>query len=46
MVPLIWPLSMHLGLTQGAIAAVLAQGTEEQKKIFVPKMVEGAWTAP
>ena len=38
-------LSMHLGLTQGAIAVVLAQGTEEQKKIFVPKMVEGAWTA-
>ena len=37
-------LMMYPGLTQGAIAAILAHGTEEQKQTFVPKMVEGLWT--
>ncbi|WP_134499875.1 acyl-CoA dehydrogenase C-terminal domain-containing protein [Microvirga pakistanensis] len=37
-------LGMYPGLTQGAIAAFLVHGTEQQKKIYVPKMVEGAWT--
>ncbi len=37
-------LGMYPGLTQGAIAALLVHGTEQQKKIYVPKMVEGAWT--
>src|SRR5260370_294853 len=36
--------SMYPGLTQGAVAALLAHGTDEQKKIFVPKMVAGEWT--
>ena len=37
-------LGMYPGLTQGAIAALLVHGTEEQKRIYLPKMVEGAWT--
>jgi alkylation response protein AidB-like acyl-CoA dehydrogenase len=36
--------SMYPGLTMGAIAALLVHGTEEQKRIYLPKMVEGAWT--
>jgi acyl-CoA dehydrogenase len=37
-------LGMYPGLTQGAIAALLVHGTEEQKKTYLPKMIEGAWT--
>jgi acyl-CoA dehydrogenase len=37
-------LMMYPGLTQGAIAAIIAHGTEEQKAKWLPKMVEGAWT--
>jgi alkylation response protein AidB-like acyl-CoA dehydrogenase len=37
-------LGMYPGLTQGAIAALLEHGTEEQKRTYLPKMVEGAWT--
>jgi alkylation response protein AidB-like acyl-CoA dehydrogenase len=37
-------LMMYPGLTQGAVAAILAHGSEEQKQTYVPKMVEGAWT--
>jgi acyl-CoA dehydrogenase len=36
--------SMYGGLTMGATAALLVHGSEEQKKIFVPKMVAGEWT--
>ncbi len=35
---------MYPGLTQGAMAALLVHGTEEQKALYLPKMVEGAWT--
>jgi alkylation response protein AidB-like acyl-CoA dehydrogenase len=35
---------MYPGLTQGAIAAILAHGSDEQKATWLPKMVEGAWT--
>ncbi len=35
--------SMYSGLTQGAMAALLVHGTDEQKKLFVPRMVEGKW---
>ncbi|MEE2690948.1 MAG: acyl-CoA dehydrogenase [Pseudomonadota bacterium] len=31
-------------LTTGAIKAILHAGTEEQKKLFLPKMVSGEWT--
>ncbi|GJE27862.1 acyl-CoA dehydrogenase C-terminal domain-containing protein [Methylobacterium organophilum] len=37
-------LGMYPGLTQGAIAALLVHGSEEQKRTYLPKMVEGAWT--
>ncbi len=37
-------LSMYPGLTQGAIAALLVHGTEEQKRTYIPNMVSGAWT--
>ena len=36
--------AMYAGLTQGAIAALLAHGSAEQKAIYVPKMVGGEWT--
>ncbi|EKS33352.1 acyl-CoA dehydrogenase C-terminal domain-containing protein [Afipia clevelandensis] len=35
--------SMYPGLTKGAMAALLVHGSDEQKKTFVPKMVEGRW---
>ncbi|NGN40159.1 acyl-CoA dehydrogenase [Mesorhizobium sp. CGMCC 1.15528] len=37
-------LMMYPGLTQGAIAAILVHGTDEQKNTWLPKLVEGSWT--
>ncbi|MVA73706.1 acyl-CoA dehydrogenase [Agrobacterium vitis] len=37
-------LMMYPGLTQGAIAAILAHGTDQQKQTYLPKMVEGTWS--
>ncbi|MGK6316256.1 acyl-CoA dehydrogenase C-terminal domain-containing protein [Neorhizobium sp. DT-125] len=37
-------LIMYPGLTQGAIAAILVHGSDEQKKTYLPKMVEGTWS--
>jgi alkylation response protein AidB-like acyl-CoA dehydrogenase len=37
-------LMMYPGLTQGAIAAIVTHGTDEQKATFLPKMIEGSWT--
>jgi alkylation response protein AidB-like acyl-CoA dehydrogenase len=36
--------AMYFGLTQGAMAALLRHGSEEQKRLYVPKMASGAWT--
>jgi hypothetical protein len=36
--------AMYPGLTQGALAALLTHGSEEQKQLYVPKMAEGRWT--
>jgi acyl-CoA dehydrogenase len=36
--------AMYPGLTQGAIAALLAHASPDLKAKYVPKMVEGAWT--
>ncbi|MFA5537760.1 MAG: acyl-CoA dehydrogenase C-terminal domain-containing protein [Gemmobacter sp.] len=36
--------NMYQGLTHGAITAILAHGTEEQKATYVPKMVSLDWT--
>jgi len=35
---------MYPGLTQGAIAAILVHGSDDQKAAYLPKMVEGIWT--
>ena len=35
---------MYNGLTQGAIAALLVKGTDEQKSAYLPNMVSGRWT--
>ena len=35
---------MYHGLTAGAIASLLVKGSDEQKAIYVPKMVAGTWT--
>jgi len=35
---------MYNGLTQGAIAALLVKGSDEQKAKYLPKMVGGQWT--
>jgi alkylation response protein AidB-like acyl-CoA dehydrogenase len=37
-------LTMYPGLTQGAIAAIILHGTQEQKAAYLPKMIEGRWT--
>jgi acyl-CoA dehydrogenase len=37
-------LMMYPGLTQGAIAAILVHGTDEQKNKYLPKMVDGTWS--
>jgi alkylation response protein AidB-like acyl-CoA dehydrogenase len=36
--------AMYPALTQGAIAALLVHGSEEQKALYVPKMTAGEWT--
>jgi acyl-CoA dehydrogenase len=36
--------SMYAGLTQGALATLIAHGTPEQKAAYVPNMVSGRWT--
>lgn len=34
---------LYPGLTQGTILALAAHGTPDQKKIYLPKLVSGAW---
>jgi alkylation response protein AidB-like acyl-CoA dehydrogenase len=36
--------AMYPGLNQAAIGPLLAHGTEEQKLLFVPKLVSGNWS--
>ena len=36
--------TMYPGLTHGAYEALHAHGTEEQKKIYLPKLTSGEWT--
>ncbi len=36
--------SMYAGLTHGAVSAILAHGTDEQKDKFLPKMISCEWT--
>jgi alkylation response protein AidB-like acyl-CoA dehydrogenase len=36
--------AMYPALTQGAMAAILAHGSPDQKAAYLPRMVEGRWT--
>jgi len=36
--------AMYPGLTTGAISALLAKGSDEQKQLYVPKMISGEWS--
>jgi acyl-CoA dehydrogenase len=36
--------AMYPGLSQGVIATLLTHGSPEQKALYVPKMVDGAWS--
>ena len=35
--------AMYPGLTNGAVEAILAKGSQEQKETYVPKMITGEW---
>jgi alkylation response protein AidB-like acyl-CoA dehydrogenase len=35
--------AMYPGLTQAAVSAILVAGSDEQKAVYVPKMVSGEW---
>ncbi|HEX7959926.1 MAG TPA: acyl-CoA dehydrogenase C-terminal domain-containing protein [Terriglobales bacterium] len=37
-------LEMFAGLTKGAVAALMAYGSDEQKRLYIPKMLSGQWT--
>ena len=34
---------MYPGLTMGAVAAILVKGSDEQKALYLPKMIAGEW---
>ncbi|HVT35432.1 MAG TPA: acyl-CoA dehydrogenase C-terminal domain-containing protein [Nevskiaceae bacterium] len=36
--------TMYPGLSHGAYAALLAHGTEELKKLYLPRLIDGTWT--
>ncbi|GMM94320.1 acyl-CoA dehydrogenase C-terminal domain-containing protein [Qipengyuania sp. MTN3-11] len=35
---------MYPGLTNGAISALIAKGSQEQKEMYLPKMISNQWT--
>ena len=39
-----WPWAMYPGLTTGCINTLLQYGTDEQKALYLPKLVEGTWS--
>lgn len=39
-----WSWGMYPGLSHGAMATLEAHGTPEQQAMFLPKLIEGAWT--
>lgn len=39
-----WGLAMYPGLTKGASETIHAWGTDEQKSIYLPKMISGEWS--
>jgi hypothetical protein len=36
--------AMYPGLSQGALAALVVHGSEEQKKTYAPKLISGEWS--
>ncbi len=36
--------AMYPGLTHGAVSAILAKGSQEQKETYAPNMISGKWT--
>jgi butyryl-CoA dehydrogenase len=36
--------SMYPGLTHGAYQAIAAHGTDEQKRVYLPRLVDGSWS--
>jgi butyryl-CoA dehydrogenase len=36
--------SMYPGLTHGAYQAIAAHGTDEQRRIYLPRLVDGSWS--
>lgn len=36
--------AMYPGLTTGAVSALIAKGSQEQKETYLPKMIAGEWT--
>lgn len=39
-----WAWQMYPGLSKGAINTVLTHGSDDQKKLYLTKLVEGTWT--
>jgi alkylation response protein AidB-like acyl-CoA dehydrogenase len=39
-----WSWGMYPGLSHGAINTLEAHGTEEQKQVYLTKLIEGTWT--
>jgi alkylation response protein AidB-like acyl-CoA dehydrogenase len=39
-----WAWGMYPGLSHGAVRTVLTHGTEEQKEVYLGKLVSGEWT--
>jgi alkylation response protein AidB-like acyl-CoA dehydrogenase len=39
-----WSFTMYPGLSLGAMNTIMQHGTEEQKNLFMPPLVEGRWT--
>ncbi len=39
-----WSFTMYPGLSMGCMNTILQYGTEEQKDLYMPKLVEGTWS--
>lgn len=39
-----WPWAMYPGLSTGCINTILQYGSQEQKDLYLPKLVEGTWS--
>jgi hypothetical protein len=39
-----WPWAMYSGLSTGCINTIMQYGTDEQKDLYLPKLVEGTWS--